>query len=65
VNADQKKAFRDGYQRALKEVLDDLSSIHAKNPTETPVRTVVDHVWHAVKQRLLRSRNEKIFSYEQ
>lgn len=59
----EKIAFKNGYQKALKECLDDLAQMHAKNPEDIPVRKVIDDVWDTVKKRLLRSKTMG-FDYE-
>jgi len=62
VTSGEKKAYLDGYQRALKEVLNDLAAVHSERPNDLPVRTVVDYVWDAAKKRLLKSKGD-LFCY--
>lgn len=54
---EEKKVFLDGYQKAMKDALDDLASIHASHPSQLAVRKVVDMVWAKIKERLKRSKD--------
>ncbi len=56
--------FRSGYQKALKEILEDLAVLHAKYPNEVHFRKAVDQIWELAKKRLEESRKES-FIYGQ
>lgn len=45
-----------GYQRALRECLDDLVKLHYKNPLDYKLRKVIDECWASIKHRLNESK---------
>ncbi len=52
MNDAEKKAYSDGYRRALREALQDVADVHRLHAADMPVRKVADLVWARIKVRL-------------
>lgn len=54
----ERKAYSDGYRRAMREALEDLAHVHKTHSKDMPVRKVVDIVWDRFKTRLNLFKSE-------